>query len=191
MPSEVAEDTGRGGIVMDFSELARERYSVRKFDGRKVEAEKLNAVLEAGRLAPTACNFQPQRTLVLDAEESLEKLKNCTPYHFSAPVALIVCYDNTVSWKRSFDGKDMGEVDASIVVTHMMLEAANVGLGSTWVGHFDPAKLRAAYALPDNLVPVAILPMGYPHETSVPSAKHEERRALRETTFRNAVGNPY
>lgn len=109
---------------MDFLELARERYSVRKFAPQKVEKEKLDAVLEAGRLAPTAVNYQPQRILVLDSDAALGKLKDCTPYHFSAPLALVVCYDAAVSWKRSYDGKDMGEVDASIVTTHMMLEAA-------------------------------------------------------------------
>ena len=170
---------------MDFLELARERYSVRKFASKKVENEKLDAVLEAGRLAPTACNNQPQRVLVLNSAEALAKLKDCTPYHFSAPLALIVCYDNTVSWKRSYDGKDMGEVDASIVTTHMMLEAAALGLGSTWVGYFDPQKVRSAFALPENVVPVAILPMGYPHETSVPNPRHGERLPLSATTRRD------
>ena len=125
---------------MDFLELARERYSVRKFAPKKVENEKLDAVLEAGRLAPTAVNYQPQRILVLDSEESLGKLRDCTPYHFSAPLALIVCYDDTTSWKRSYDGKDIGKGDTSIVTTQMMLEAAALGLGTTWVGHFDPQK---------------------------------------------------
>ena len=140
-----------------------------------MENEKLDAVLEAGRLAPTAVNYQPQRILVLDSDAALGKLKDCTPYHFSAPLALVVCYDAAVSWKRSYDGKDMGEVDASIVTTHMMLEAAALGLGSTWVGHFDPQKVRSAFAL-------AILPMGYPHESSVPSPRHAERLPLSETT---------
>ena len=167
---------------MDFLELARERYSVRKFAPKKVENEKLDAVLEAGRLAPTAVNYQPQRILVLDSEESLGKLRDCTPYHFSAPLALIVCYDDTTSWKRSYDGKDMGEVDASIVTTQMMLEAAALGLGTTWVGHFDPQKVRSAFRLPENVIPVAILPMGYPHESSVPNPKHAERLPLEKTT---------
>lgn len=170
---------------MDFLELARERYSVRKFAGKEVEREKLNAVLEAGRLAPTACNYQPQRVLVLESEDALGKLRDCTPYHFSAPLALLVCYDNTVSWKRSYDGKDMGEVDASIVATQMMLEATALGLGTTWVGHFDPQKVRSAFALPENVIPVAILPMGYPHGTSAPSRLHGERLPLEKTTHYN------
>ena len=96
--------------------------------------------MEAARVAPTACNFQPQRILVLDNKESLEKLKKCTPYHFHAPLALVVCYDKTTSWKRK-DGDDMGEVDAAIVTTQMMLETENIGLGTTWVGYFDKAEL--------------------------------------------------
>lgn len=109
---------------MDFLELAKERYSVRKFSDKKVEREKLDAILEAGRCAPTAVNYQPQRVLVLESPEALEKLKGCTPYHFHAPLALLVCYDREASWKRSFDNCDMGAVDAAIVTTQMMLEAA-------------------------------------------------------------------
>ena len=109
---------------MDLLELLKKRYSVRKFEDKKVEKEKLDLILEAARVAPTACNFQPQRILVLDNEESLEKLKKCTPYHFHAPLALVVCYDKTTSWKRK-DGDDMGEVDAAIVTTQMMLETEN------------------------------------------------------------------
>jgi len=100
-------------------------------------------------------------------------------------LALLVCYDNTVSWKRSFDGKDMGEVDASIVATHMMLEVANLGLGSTWVGHFDPNKITTAYALPENIIPVVLLPIGYPQENAVPHPNHMKRFDTSKTVFNN------
>lgn len=93
---------------MDFLELAKERYSVRKFSDKKVEREKLDAILEAGRCAPTAVNYQPQRILVLESPEALEKLKGCTPYHFHAPLALLVCYDREASWKRSHDNCTWG-----------------------------------------------------------------------------------
>ncbi|CUH95120.1 hypothetical protein P22_1189 [Propionispora sp. 2/2-37] len=171
---------------MEYGDLICERYSVRKFSSQKVEQEKVAAILEAGRTAPTAVNYQPQRILVLDSEDSLEKLKSVTPYHFHAPLAILVCYDAAVSWKRSYDGKDMGEVDASIVATHMMLAATNLGLGSTWVGHFDPDKIKTAFALPENIIPVALFPMGYPAETSVPHANHGKRFDLGVTTFRNS-----
>lgn len=94
--------------MKDFKALATERYSVRKFDSRPVEQEKLDILLEVARLAPTAHNYQPQRLLVLNTEDSLNKLKDCTNGHFNAPLAIIVCYDNTVSWKREFDDADMG-----------------------------------------------------------------------------------
>ncbi len=171
---------------MDFLKLARERYSVRKFDSRAVEKEKLDAVLDAGRCAPTAVNYQPQRVLVIESAEARAKLKKCTPYHFDAPLSLLVCYDSTVSWKRRFDGYDMGAVDASIVTTQMMLEAAELGLGSTWVGYFDPVAVRDEFALPDCLVPVAILPLGYPAPDAAPSPLHERKLAPEETIFRDS-----
>ncbi|MBU5455299.1 nitroreductase family protein [Caproiciproducens sp. MSJ-32] len=171
---------------MDFLKLAKERYSVRKFSDKKVEKEKLDMILEAGRLAPTAVNFQPQRILVINSEENLEKLKLCTRYHFDAPLALLICYDSTVSWKRSYDKKEMGEVDASIVTTHMMLQAAELGLGTTWVGHFDPEAIKEKFELPEYLVPVAILPMGYPSEDSKPNPLHEKRYEINKTVYYNS-----
>lgn len=161
--------------MTDFKTLAERRYSVRKFDTKKVEQEKINLLLEVGRLAPTACNNQPQRILVLDSEDSLNRLKNCTPFHFNAPLAIIVCYDNMVSWKRPFDNEEMGVVDASIVAAHIMLETVDLGLGSTWVGHFDPKKVREYFSLPANIIPVTILPIGYPDRESTPHQNHTKR----------------
>lgn len=166
---------------MVFMDLLKERYSVRKFAQNKVEQEKIENILEAGRLAPTAVNFQPQRIFVLESEESLAKLKECTRFHFDAPLAFLICYDNSVSWKRSYDNKDMGEVDASIVATHMMLEIANLGLGTTWVGHFDPQAVIEKFALPENIIPVAIFPTGYPAPDAEPKVRHSERLNLTET----------
>lgn len=171
---------------MDFLKLAKERYSVRKFSDRKVEREKLEAILEAGRCAPTAVNYQPQRVLVIESEEALAKLKECTPYHFNVPLALLVCYDDVASAKSSFDGRDHGKTDAAIVTTHMMLEAASLGLGSTWVGYFDPAKVKKLYELPSYIVPIAILPLGYPAEDAAPSPFHEKRLAPEQTIFYNS-----
>lgn len=166
---------------MDLMNLLKERHSVRQFSDKKVEKEKLDLILEAGRLAPTAVNFQPQRIYVIASEESLLKLKNCTRYHFDAPLALLVCYDNAVSWKRGYDNKDMGEVDASIVTTHMMLEVTNLGLGTTWVGHFDPAAVVKEFNLPENVIPVALLPIGYPSDNSSPNPRHNERLDINQT----------
>lgn len=172
---------------MDFLELAKERYSVRKFSDKKVEKEKLDLILEAARIAPTGCNIQPQRIIVLDNEEALEKLKSCTAYHFNAPLAILVCYDKSLSWKRRFDGKDGGEIDAAIVTTQMMLETSNLGLGTTWVGSFDPAVVTSIYKLPENIIPVALLPIGYPAEGSVPHPNHDSRLEIEKTVFYNKL----
>ncbi len=171
---------------MDLLELLKKRYSVRKFDGRKVEKEKLDLILEAGRVAPTAVNFQPQRILVIESEQALQKLKECTPYHFNAPLALLICFDKNVSWKRGHDNYEMGVVDASIVTTQMMLEIENLGLGTTWVGSFKPELLRTFFNIPENYEPVAILPVGYPAHDSAPNPHHNERYDLSHTVFYNS-----
>jgi nitroreductase len=170
---------------MNFINLAEERYSLRTFSNKTVEKEKLDLVLRAGQLSPTACNNQPQRILVIESEEALEKLKKCTKYHFNAPMALLVCYDKDVSWKRSFDGDDSGVVDASIVATHMMLQAAEIGLGTTWVGYFDPALIIKEFSLPGNFVPVALLPIGYPSEDAKPFNGHYKRNSIDKSVFYN------
>ena len=171
---------------MEFSELIKSRFSVRKFKRDKVEKEKINILLAASILSPTAVNYQPQRILILDSEENLNKLKECTPFHFHAPLVLIVCYDKNVSWKRSFDNKEMGEVDASIVATHIMLQATNMGLGTTWVGHFEPEKLIQAFSFPENIIPVAMLPIGYPRDDCKPHPYHFTSIDIKDTFFDNS-----
>ena len=159
---------------MDFLELAASRYSVRRFSPEKVEEETIGRILKAAHLAPTGCNNQPQKIYVLKSEEALEKLKECTPYHFHAPLAFLICYDREKCWKRPFDGAESGPMDASIVLTHMMLQAWTEGVGSTWVMMFDPDKIRSAYSIPENLQPVALMPMGYPASHDHPSRLHSQ-----------------
>ena len=134
-----------GKKKMDFLKLAEERYSVRSFTDKGVTQEDLDKILKAGHVAPTACNIQPQRILVINSEEAIEKLKGCTKCHFNAPTALLVCYSKDACWKRKYDGANSGEIDASIVTTHMMLEAASIGVGTTWVMHFDPTAMRETF----------------------------------------------
>jgi nitroreductase len=160
---------------MNFKELSAARYSVRKFLDRPVEKEKLDLILEAGRNAPTAANRQPHRILVANREEDLKKVDLCTRCRFGAPVVFIVAYDKTEYWVRSFDGENSGPVDASIVTTQMMLQAADIGLGTTWVMFFDPAKTVEEFKFPDTLVPVAFLPLGYPAPDAVPADRHSLR----------------
>ena len=113
---------------MDFAKLSAERYSLRKFSDQKVEQEKLDLILEAGRNAPTAHNNQPQRIFVIQSPEALEKADACTSMHFHAPMTLVVAYDPEAAWKREHDGKNHGEIDASIAITQMMLQAADLCL---------------------------------------------------------------
>ena len=172
--------------MKDFKVLATERYSVRKFDTRQVEQEKVDMLLVVARLAPTAHNYQPQRLLVLNTEDSLNKLKDCTNGHFNAPLAIIVCYDNFLNAEGGFGDADMGVVDASIVGSHIMFTVADIGLGTTWIAHFDPAKVRKAYNLPDAIIPVAIFPIGYPHPDCVPAPGHTKRFDVSEFTIYNS-----
>ncbi|MDR1564512.1 MAG: nitroreductase family protein [Oscillospiraceae bacterium] len=163
-----------------FSTLARERYSVRSFSSKPIEGEKLAAILEAGRIAPTACNYQPQRIKIF-TEEDFAKLDRCSPCRFGAPTVLLVCYDSSISAKRStIDGKEIGEIDASIVTTHLMFAAAEQGLGSCWVAHFDPARLTELFALPENIVPIALLPIGYAAQDAKPAAMHTNKNKLED-----------
>lgn len=170
---------------MKFIELAAKRYSVRNFDTKKINHEELNLILKAGQLAPTAGNRQPQRILVLESEDALAKLQTCTIYHFNAPLALLICADKNEAWERSYDGKVHTDIDGSIIATHMMLQAAELGLGSTWVGHFDPAAIREAFNIPINLEPVCLLPIGYPSSEAKPNPNHEKRKDISKTVFYN------
>ena len=165
---------------MEFLQLSEARYSLRKFSDRPVEAEKLAAILEAGRNEPTAHNLQPQRIFVLRSPEALEKADACTAAHFHPPVILVVAYDPEAAWKRETDGKNHGEIDASIAATQMMLEAADLGLGTTYVGMFEPEKLLAAFPEMAGLCPIAMLPLGYPAEGAHPSRLHADRKPLEE-----------
>ena len=166
--------------MSSFFELAAGRYSVRSFDQKNIEPEKLAKVLEAGRIAPTAHNDQPQRIKVVTSAEELAKVDECTRCRFGAPAVLLICYDRNVCWKRSFDEALSGEVDASIVTTHMMLAAEELGLGTCWVMYFNPAKAIELFSLPDNIIPVAMLPIGYPSASAAPSERHGDRYKIEE-----------
>ena len=165
---------------MDFLNLAADRYSVRKFENKHLEQEVINQILRAGHLAPTGCNYQPQRILVLNNDESIMELKKCTQCHFDAPTAMLICYNKDECWTRKYDGETCGPIDASIVTTHMMLEASEIGIGTTWVMHFDPFAMREAFKIPENIEPVALLVMGYPAPDAEPLHLHSEFRPLDE-----------
>ena len=164
---------------MSFLELAKARYSVRSFQDRPIEEEHLNLILEAGRVAPTACNFQPQRIYVARSAEAREKLASVCRCTFGAPVILLVCYDRERDWKNKLmPGYESGETDAAIVCTHMMLEAFDLGIGSCWVGYFNPQTVAETLGLPENITVSALLPMGYPAEDAQPLTLHSQFRDL-------------
>ena len=168
---------------MDFLELAKKRYSVRDYEGRKVEEEKLLKILEAGRVAPTAANFQPQRLVVIQKKEGLEKLKKGANV-YGAPLAIIICSDHSATWKRPSDGKDTSDIDVSIVTDHMMLEATKLDLGTIWVCWFDPAVIRKEFNIPPNFEPVNILGIGYSSGTGQSPNRHDrQRKPLDNTVF--------
>lgn len=167
---------------MSFLELAKNRYSVRSFTNQPVEEEKLNLILEAGRIAPTACNYQPQRIFVAKSEDSRKKLASVCPCTFDAPVILVVCYDKTRDCKSSLmPGYEFGETDAAIVCTHMMLQAADLGLGSCWVGWFNADEVSKTLNLPEEVRVSALLPIGYASENSKPAAAHTNYREFTDT----------
>lgn len=165
---------------MEFEKLIAERYSVRKFKDERLSEEDVEKILNAGHLAPTGCNYQPQRVLVLNTDESMEKLRSCTKCHFGAPSAMLVCYNSDETWKRPYDGALSAPVDAAIVATHMMLEAHNIGAGSCWVMHFNPEAMRKTFDIPENIIPVALLVMGYPAPDSEPIELHSKFRPMDE-----------
>ena len=168
--------------MSDFLELAQGRYSERRFSDRPVEDEKLELILEAGHLAPTAENKQPQRILVVRGEEALARMDKCTRCRFGAPVVLVVAYDMTDA-ARNPDVLDYGVVDSAIVADHMSLEAAELGIHSCWVGLIDPSELRRQFDIPREYRVVCVMPLGYPSERSRPSRLHKRRKELRETVF--------
>ncbi len=168
---------------MEFEKLAKERYSVRKFVQKHVDKSDIDKILEIAHAAPTGCNIQPQRILLLNTDESVEKLKDCTKCHFDAPCAMIVCCNMDETWTRKFDGAKSAPVDAAIVTTHIMLAAHDIGVGSCWVMYFEPDKLRKAYNIPDSYEPVAILVMGYPAPDAKVDPCHDKKRPMDEVVF--------
>ncbi len=168
---------------MEFEKLITERYSVRKFRPEHLPQDVVSKILAAGHKAPTGCNFQPYRILVLNTDESVAKLKTCTKCHFKAPAAMLICHNRAESWKRPYDGALAAPVDAAIVTTHMMLAAWDMGVGSCWVMHFDPAAMRETYRIPEDLEPLALLVMGYPAEDAKPLEMHFQTRPMEEVVF--------
>ncbi|MDF2523249.1 MAG: nfrA2 [Clostridiales bacterium] len=159
---------------MSFIELANRRYSVREYKEIPVEKEKIIQVLEAGRVAPSAVNYQPLHFIVLTDENIKNKIFETYPREWfkKAPVIIAVCGDHSKSWKRK-DGKDHCDIDVAIAVDHMILAATDIGLGTCWVCAFDAKRCQEVLELPDNLEVSALMPIGYAAENKVPEKKRK------------------
>jgi nitroreductase len=150
---------------MSFIEIARKRYSARAYKSIPVEDEKLQKVLEAARLAPTACNLQPFRLIVIHTKGRGEELRRIygARWFVQAPIVICICGIPSQSWVRR-DGKNYCDVDVTIAMDHLILAAADLGLGTCWVGAFNPEEARSILGLPDSVEPIAFTPLGYPDD---------------------------
>lgn len=165
---------------MDFLDLCRSRFSVLEYEQRPVEPELIDRILDAALAAPSACNLQPVIVLLIDSDERRSLLGRVVPSKYYAPVGFLVCYDREACWTRPMDGKSSGEIDAAIAATHMMLEAASLGLGSIWVMYWDAQKMRSAFSLDEKLEPVALLIAGYRQKDAGPRPGHLARKSREE-----------
>ena len=165
---------------MEFNDVLNRRYSCRAFAPQSVEQEKVDRILEAGRMAPTAVNKQPVHIWAVSRSETLEAIKGVTRSNYGAPLLLVVGCRPSDAWIRRYDGKNGAEVDAAIVATYLMLAAENEGLATLWVGSFDPALLQDILPGSEGYELVAMINVGYPSPESKPLAMHGERKSVGE-----------
>lgn len=167
---------------MDFNQLARDRYSCKKYDpARQVSEAQLQAILEAGQAAPTAKNLQGQRIHVARTPESLALVDEVTPCRYGAPTVLVVAFDKGSVFTYPGGARDSGMEDAAIVATHMMLAAAAQGVDSCWLNFFDPADAKAKLGLPENEEVALLLDLGFAAPEADPLPNHSSRKPLSET----------
>jgi nitroreductase len=163
---------------MEFNTVIQRRYSCRAFSPTPVEQEKVDRILEAGRIAPTAVNKQPVHLWAISDPGTLEAIKGVTRSNYGAPLIIVVGCRPADAWVRRYDGKNGAEVDASIVATYLMLAAENEGLATLWVGSFDPTLLRGILPGAEGYELVAMINVGYPGPESQPSPMHGVRKAM-------------
>ncbi len=166
---------------MDFLELAKKRYSCKKYDGKQITKEQLDYILQAGRVAPTAKNLQEQKIYVLQSDKSLSKIDKATPCRYGAPTVLVVAFDKKNVFVYPGEKRDSGIEDASIVATHLLLAAASIGVDSCWINCFNPEELKKELELPENEEILMLLDLGFAQEGAGPLANHNSRKSLEET----------
>lgn len=170
---------------MHIDKLFLQRKSVRSFSNKEIDKETIVELLNAARLAPSAVNYQPWRFFVCTTEDMKQRIVESYPRKWfqSAPLYIVACADKSQSWKRSADNKDHGNIDVAIAVTHLMLKATELGLGTCWVCNFDASVLTDALNLDNVLEPVAIIPIGYPAENvSFETEQPKKRKSIEEFT---------
>ena len=160
---------------MDFLDLAKQRCTIRSFSDKTVEKEELDYILESGRVAPSACNKQPQRIIVVQDTKNIEKVQKAYKT-FGSGCIMIICRDERDSLVRKFDNKCSGDLDIGIVTDHMMLAAREKGIGSVMVGLFDPRIIRKEFNIPDYIQPTALLILGYPKDGFLDANRHLTQR---------------
>jgi nitroreductase len=167
---------------MDFSELAAKRISVRGYLPDPVPEEALAGILEAARMAPSAANRQPWHIVVLRDEAARHAVHAAYPrdWFLQAPVILAVCIEPAVAWTRAEDGWNAAETDGAILMAHLTLAAADLGLGTCWIAAFSPAKLREALALPDGVIPYALTPLGHPGDGGRPKQRRPQGEVVHD-----------
>lgn len=163
---------------MEYEKLIRERFSTRKFKDDMVSDELITKILEAGNVAPTAKNYQPQKIYVVKSSDGIEKIDKATKCRYNAPVVLIVASDKNIAWSNG--DYSTFEMDATIVATHMMLEATNLGVDNIWIELFDKNMLKEEFDIPDNIEPICLMPIGYKTDDCTPSPLHSMRKDLNE-----------
>jgi nitroreductase len=166
---------------MKFIDIAKERYSCRNYKTDDIGDEKLMMVLEASRIAPSAANYQPWHFIVVKSPENKAKIYESYNREWikSAPILVVVCGDHTKSWKRS-DGKDHLDIDIAITIDHLTLQAVELGLATCWVCNFNYEILKNNLTLPENIEPVAIIPIGYPNDSADPDRHELKRKTIDE-----------
>lgn len=163
---------------MEFNDVIKKRTATRKFSNKKISQKDIEKILEAGNLAPTAKNLQPQFIYVVISEEGLKKIEEITPCRYNAQCCLLVCSDK----EKAFHKEDYStfEMDATIVATHMILEAANLNIDSTWIEAFDKNEAKNVLNLDDNIEPVCIINLGYRTDDCPENSMHNQRKNINE-----------
>ncbi len=166
-------------MAMDFYEVVRKRRSIRRYLPKKVEEEKLNRILEAARLAPSAANKQPWRFIVVKSKELKGKLRAAydKDWFIEAPAIIVACADPREAWIRS-DGEEYWKVDVAIALEHLVLAAANEGLGTCWIAAFKEEEVKKTLKIPNHVRVVAMTPLGYPAEEKGPVSKRKKLSEL-------------